>query len=84
MSRAIDRSGWGRGPWDAEPDRVEFEHTGLPCLLRRNRSGHLYDVVPSMPELEARYPVDAVYRDMAYVRTETTRLSQQLAATTWR
>lgn len=33
----IDRSKWPRGPWDEEPeDRVEFEHAGLPCLLRRS------------------------------------------------
>jgi hypothetical protein len=33
----IDRSRWASGPWDNEPDRVEWrdEATGLPCLLRR-------------------------------------------------
>lgn len=31
----IDRAGWGPGPWDGEPDRIEFEHAGLPCLMRR-------------------------------------------------
>ena len=33
----IDRSDWLPGPWDDEPDRVEWrdEATGLPCLLRR-------------------------------------------------
>ena len=142
MPRHIDRSGWGRGPWDDEPDRVEFEHAGLPCLLTRSRvgvwcgyaavppdhpwhgthygevpvdvhggltyadacrgsiyhvpqpgepdnvwwfgfdCGHLYDVMPSRPELEARYPGDAVYRGMAYVRAETTRLAEQIAAKT--
>lgn len=33
---AIDKTGWPRGPWDNEPDRVEFEHAGLPCLLLRH------------------------------------------------
>ena len=129
----IDRSTWGRGPWDAEPDRVEFEHAGLPCLLRRNRSGvwcgyaavppdhpwhgtH-YDEVPvdvhggltyadacqgsichvpkpgepdnvwwfgfdcaNLGDLVPGLWADGDYRDMAYVRTETTRLAQQLAA----
>ena len=29
--RVVDRSGWGRGPWDNEPeDRIDFEHAGLP------------------------------------------------------
>lgn len=34
---------WGAGPWDEEPDRVEWrdEATGLPCLaLRHERLGH--------------------------------------------
>lgn len=34
----IDRTGWPSGPWDDEPDRVEWrdEATGLPCLALRN------------------------------------------------
>jgi hypothetical protein len=37
----IDRSGWSRGPWDNEPDRVEWrdKETGLPCLIVRNTLG---------------------------------------------
>jgi hypothetical protein len=27
------------GPWQDEPDRVEFRHAGLPCLMNRNRMG---------------------------------------------
>lgn len=27
---------WGQGPWVDEPDRLEFEAYGLPCLMRRN------------------------------------------------
>jgi hypothetical protein len=33
---AIDKSTWGEGPWQSEPDRVDFRHAGLPCLLRRH------------------------------------------------
>ena len=139
MPRHIDRSTWGRGPWDDEPDRVEFEHAGLPCLLKRNRggvwcgyaavppdhpwhgthydevpvdvhggltyadacrgsichvpqpgepdnvwwfgfdSGHVGDVIPALPQV-TEWTDD--YRDMAYVRAETTRLAEQLAAKT--
>jgi hypothetical protein len=32
----IDKSEWGPGPWQEEPDRVEFEHLGFPCMVRRN------------------------------------------------
>lgn len=31
----LDKSKWGPGPWQTEPDRMEFEHKGFPCLLRR-------------------------------------------------
>lgn len=31
----LDREGWPPGPWDDEPDRLEFEHAGLPCLIVR-------------------------------------------------
>jgi hypothetical protein len=30
------REQWGVGPWLDEPDRVDFEFAGLPCLLHRN------------------------------------------------
>lgn len=32
----IDKSTWGEGPWLHEPDREEFRHLGLACLIRRN------------------------------------------------
>ena len=44
-----DKSDWGPGPWQSEPDRVEFSHAGFPCLIVRHRtSGHLcgYVAVP--------------------------------------
>lgn len=33
------KSSWGDGPWLHEPDRVDFQHAGLPCLLLRNHHG---------------------------------------------
>ena len=45
----IDKSKWPDGPWKTEPDRVEFKHAGLPCLITRHpRFGHLcgYAAVP--------------------------------------
>lgn len=29
------RAAWGDGPWADEPDRIEFEAHGLPCLMQR-------------------------------------------------
>lgn len=34
------KSEWGDGPWQFEPDRLEFVHAGLPCMLIRNRLGN--------------------------------------------
>lgn len=39
----IDRSEWGPGEWDGEPDKAQWTdpETGLPCLaVRHDRSGH--------------------------------------------
>lgn len=34
----FDKSDWGEGPWQSEPDRVQWtdEATGLVCLVKRN------------------------------------------------
>lgn len=34
-SGAIDKSKWGPGPWHDEPDRLEWEYKGFPCLMVR-------------------------------------------------
>jgi len=35
--RALDdKALWGAGPWQDEPDRVEFRHAGMPCVLQRS------------------------------------------------
>ena len=33
------REQWGEGPWQQEPDRVEFMYDGFDCLLHRNWTG---------------------------------------------
>jgi hypothetical protein len=38
LSDPVDRSGWPPGPWDQEPDRVEWRHAALPCLIVRSRT----------------------------------------------
>lgn len=39
----VDKSGWERGPWDDEPDKIQWpdEATGLPCLIVRGPVGAL-------------------------------------------
>jgi len=36
-----DRTQWGPGAWDKEPDKAQWTdaETGLPCLIHRNYSG---------------------------------------------
>ena len=44
MGVAVDKSAWGPGPWQDEPDKVQWtdKATGLPCLIVRNpRHGNL-------------------------------------------
>lgn len=37
----LDKSKWGPGPWQQEPDKVQWQDdaTGLPCLMVRNHGG---------------------------------------------
>jgi hypothetical protein len=39
----IDKSEWGDGPWQVEPDKVVWvdEATGLDCMIHRGNSGAL-------------------------------------------
>ncbi len=48
QERAFDKSTWGDGPWQTEPDRVEWAHAGLPCLVLRSPHGNWcgYAAVP--------------------------------------
>lgn len=34
-----DRKGWPPGEWDNEPDRLDFIHAGLSCMLLRGPVG---------------------------------------------
>ena len=59
----IDKSEWGPGPWQTEPDKIEFrdEETGLPCIIRRNHYGVLCGYV-AVPEDHTAF--DASYHDV--------------------
>ena len=69
--RTLDKSSWPKGPWQDEPDKVQWEDeaTGLPCLaVRRNPQGFLcgyVGVTQGHPlfglgymETEAKYEID--------------------------
>lgn len=40
--RFVDKAPWGPGPWDDEPDKVQWEDatTQLACMARRGPAGH--------------------------------------------
>lgn len=62
----IDKSRWGHGPWQSEPDKAQWvdEATGLDCLIvRQPRSGHLCGYVgvgPDHPWHGKDYSADGV------------------------
>lgn len=43
--KPADRSRWQRGPWDDEPDFIEFEHLGLWCFAGRGIWGTWFGYV---------------------------------------
>jgi hypothetical protein len=55
----IDKSTWGDGPWQTEPDRFEWQHAGYACLLTRSAClGNLCGYVGidrSHPDYEVPY-----------------------------
>jgi hypothetical protein len=72
-SYAVDRTGWPPGPWDQEPDRIEWRaRAGLPCLIVRSPSvgvlcgyvglppGHRYHGVDA-EAVDVEVPVDLCY-----------------------
>lgn len=38
--RTYRREEWGDGPWQTEPDRLEWKHQGFPCLMLRTEMGN--------------------------------------------
>lgn len=152
LQHVVDRTGWDAGPWDKEPDRLDWEHAGFACMALRNDMGswcgyvgvpnthpfygvsdefngidvhgsvtyaskcaghichvpkpgmpddvwwigfdcgHAFDLSPRMAAIEKKMNlpklVDAelprefrrTYKDEKYIRAETSRLADQLAA----
>ena len=48
----VDRSKFGPGPWDEEPDRIQWRdpETGRVCLIKRNSMGNLCGYVGVGPQ----------------------------------
>jgi hypothetical protein len=55
-----DRTQWGTGAWDNEPDKVQWTDTatGLPCLIHRNYIGSWCGYVGVSPDLLTYLNVD--------------------------
>lgn len=56
----IDKSSWGDGPWQTEPDRIVWKDqaTGLPCLLRRQENHGAWCGYVGVDETHPLYKVD--------------------------
>jgi hypothetical protein len=58
-NHAEEKLKWGDGPWQNEPDRWEFDHAGLSCLVHRHPSlGHFCGYVgvpPTHPAYDKNY-----------------------------
>lgn len=71
----VDKASWGPGPWQAEPDKVQWtdEATGIACLVVRNEVGALcgYVGVPDGHPWHGRHFMDVdpgpdVHRELSY------------------
>lgn len=57
-AHAIDRTGWPSGPWDDEPDKVQWKtRAGLPGLVVRNYMG-VWCGYAGVPQGHSLYEVD--------------------------
>lgn len=63
----VDKSAWGNGPWQDEPDKMQWtdEATGLACLVKRNRFGALCGYV-GIPQEHPWYRKDYSDIDLPY------------------
>jgi hypothetical protein len=70
----VDKTGWGEGPWQTEPDREQWTHAGYACLiLRHPHGGYLCGYVgvdrahPAYGKHPLREDVDATaHQDLNY------------------
>lgn len=64
-AHVIDRTGWPSGPWDGEPDKLNWRtQVGLPGMITRNRMGALCGYVavnPGHPLYGQNYEVPSVH-----------------------
>lgn len=58
----VDRAGWAAGPWDSEPDRLDFHHEGFACLALRSVSGGNWCGYVGIPATHPDYQRD--YNDV--------------------
>ena len=62
----IDKSEWGDGPWQDEPDKAQWDHAGFDCLIVRGPSGALCGYVgvpPTHPGYGKHYDDTEVFED---------------------
>ena len=63
VQHKVDRTDWPKGPWDSEPDRVDFVSSGFSCLLLRNNVGSWCGYV-GVPETHPSFGKDYDHVDV--------------------
>lgn len=78
-NQPVDRTGWPSGPWDGEPDRVDFVHAGFACFVKRGPMGAWCGYV-GVPETHPAFgkPYDDVNVDVHGGLTYADRCSGEL------
>jgi hypothetical protein len=73
---AIDKSTWGPGPWQSEPDRVDFVHAGFACFVRRREDHGNFCGYVGVPHEHPLY--GKPYDDAEVAPLERRRLNQRI------
>jgi hypothetical protein len=61
----IDKSDWGEGPWQNEPDRAQWVHAGLACLAVRHPGHGFWCGYVGVPQGHPAYGVNPIEQDLA-------------------
>ena len=59
MSTVVNKIFWLPGPWQTEPDRVEWRQAGLPCLMVRNKRMGFWCGYVGIPPTHPHYGKDS-------------------------
>lgn len=86
--RWVNRTGWPPGPWDDEPDHMEWVYADFPCAILRSTSGALCGYV-GLPSTHPYYNRDydeipvRVHGGLTFAAESLRRLQLALCSPIW-